>query len=288
MSKRNLIIDVALCENCHNCSLATKDEHIGNDFPGYAAPQPLHGHDWIKIERRVRGNGTMVDAAYLPTMCNHCDNAPCLQAAGDDGSVRKRADGVVIIDPDKARGRRDLVDSCPYGAIWWNEALQLPQIWIFDAHLLDAGWPQPRCQQSCPTGAIEMATLEDDAMQAKAAAERLEVLRPELGTRPRVYYRNLHRFQSQFLGGTLVAHTGGVEDCLPGAEVSLWRNGEALGRQRTDLFGDFKFDGLEPADDYRLVISCEGFASLEREAAVGDDSCYLGVLRLEALDASDG
>ena len=37
MKKWNLIIDVALCEGCHNCSLAAKDEHVGNDFPGYSA-----------------------------------------------------------------------------------------------------------------------------------------------------------------------------------------------------------------------------------------------------------
>jgi len=56
MKKWNLVIDVAGCENCSNCALATKDEHIGNDFPGYAAPQPRHGHHWIRIENRVRGS----------------------------------------------------------------------------------------------------------------------------------------------------------------------------------------------------------------------------------------
>ena len=33
MKKWNLIVDVALCENCRNCTLAAKDEHVGNDFP---------------------------------------------------------------------------------------------------------------------------------------------------------------------------------------------------------------------------------------------------------------
>ncbi|MGB4066515.1 MAG: hypothetical protein WBK08_00655, partial [Nitrospira sp.] len=78
MDKWNLIIDVAKCENCRNCTLAVKDEHCDNDFPGYAAPQPKHGHDWIKISRRVRGSAPMVDVTYLLTTCNHCDNAPCV------------------------------------------------------------------------------------------------------------------------------------------------------------------------------------------------------------------
>ena len=89
----------------------------------------------IRIERRTRGATPMVDAAYVPRLCNHCDDAPCIRAAGDD-SIRKRDDGIVIIDPVKAKGRRDLVESCPYGAIIWNEREQLPQSWFFDAHLL--------------------------------------------------------------------------------------------------------------------------------------------------------
>ena len=67
----------------------------------------------------------MIDVAYVPTMCNHCDNAPCVAKGG--GAVTKRDDGIVIIDPVKAKGRKDLVETCPYGHIWWNEELQVPQ-----------------------------------------------------------------------------------------------------------------------------------------------------------------
>src|SRR6266403_223401 len=152
MKKWAMIVDVAKCINCNNCVLATKDEHIGNEFPGYAAPQPAHGHEWISIERHTRGSGSMVDVSYVPTMCNHCDDAPCVKAAGD-GAVYKRSDGIVIIDPVKARGRKELVSSCPYGQITWNEEEQVPQSWIFDAHLLDQGWTKPRCVQACRTRA---------------------------------------------------------------------------------------------------------------------------------------
>lgn len=44
-----------------------------------------------------------------------------------------------MIDPVKAKGRQDMSGSCPYQAIVWNEAEQVPQTWIFDAHLLDNG-----------------------------------------------------------------------------------------------------------------------------------------------------
>jgi len=280
MTKWNMIIDVARCENCHNCTLSVKDEHIGNDFPKYAAPQPSHGHEWIKISRKVRGSGHMVDAAYLPTMCNHCDNAPCLKAGSADGSVRKRPDGIVIIDPEKAKGRRDLVDTCPYGAIWWNDELELPQIWIFDAHLLDRGWKEPRAVSCCPTSALEAVKIDDTEMQSRVRDERLEVLKPELGTRPRIYYKNLHRFAKCFLGGTVTAVIDSKTECIEGATITLTQGADRIAETTSDVFGDFKFDGLEPkAEPYRVAIrhALHGAAAVE---LVLNASRYAGELQL--------
>ena len=122
----------------------------------------------------------MIDIAYVPTMCNHCDDAPCVAKGG--GAIKKRDDGIVLIDPDKAKGRKDLVDACPYGHIWWNEEHQVPQAWNFDAHLIDQGWQQTRGHQSCPTGAMRAIKVEDEEMARMAREEGLEVMRPELGT----------------------------------------------------------------------------------------------------------
>ncbi len=36
MKKWNMIIDVAECTNCNLCTLATMDEYVGNDWPGYS------------------------------------------------------------------------------------------------------------------------------------------------------------------------------------------------------------------------------------------------------------
>lgn len=279
MKKWNLVIDVARCENCNNCMLTTRDEHVGNDFPGYAAPQPVHGHYWIKIHRNVRGQGAMVDAAYRPTTCNHCDDAPCIKAA-KDGSVYKRDDGIVIIDPQKAGGRKDIVGACPYGAIWWNEELQLPQKWIFDAHLLDQGWKQPRCQQSCPTGVYRTLLVEDAEMQELAKRDRLEVLRPELKTRPRVYYKNLYRFDKCFIGGSVVADVKGVLECIAGARVMLKKGGQQLESLQSDTYGDFKFDRLDPnSGTYEVEVTHPRYGSAAARVELSD-SRYLGTLRL--------
>jgi sulfite dehydrogenase (quinone) subunit SoeB len=281
MEKWNLIVDVPLCENCNNCTLATKDELVGNNFPGYSAPHAAQGPAAISIKRQVRGQAPMVDAAYLPVMCNHCDNAPCLKAAGTDGAIRKREDGIVIIDPIKAKGRRDLVDACPYGAIQWNEAEQLPQHWFFDAHLLDAGWKAPRCVGVCPTGVFEAVKISDQAMTERAQRDNLRVLHPEWGTRPRIYYRGLGRFDECFIGGSVVAQVDSSTDCVAQAHVTLSCNGACIGQMQTDAFGDFKFDGLMTnSGHYEVLAEHPDHGRVLVGAELGE-SVYLGALLLQ-------
>jgi Fe-S-cluster-containing dehydrogenase component len=239
---------------------------------------PKHGHKWINILQKERGQIPMIDIAYVPTMCNHCDDAPCVAKGG--GAVKKREDGIVLIDPEQAKGRKDLVDTCPYGHIWWNEELQLPQIWPFDAHLLDQGWQQTRGQQSCPTGAMRAIKVEDEEMARMAREEGLEVMKPEAGTKPRVYYRNLWRYSKCFIGGTLAAETNGMVDCVEGARVRLTRDGRTVAEVMSDNYGDFKFDKLdENSGRYQVEISTPGHASKTVEANLGA-SINLGEIRL--------
>lgn len=274
--KWHLVIDVAECHNCSNCVLAAKDEFVGNDFPGYSAPHPAQGPGVIRIERHVRGSGHHIDTAHVPMLCNHCADAPCVKAGG--GAVTQRDDGIVIFDPVQCRGRRDLVDACPYGAVVWNDAQQLPQTWIFDAHLLDHGWKEPRCVSVCPTRAIQAVKLDDAEMQARAQREGLRTQQPELGTRPRVHYRNLHRADSLFIAGSVVADG----DCAEDAEVQLQRPGGPSLQTRTNAFGDFRFDGLGAGDYALCVVHDRGRA--EQAVSLGSESAVLPDLTLQPLN----
>jgi Fe-S-cluster-containing dehydrogenase component len=277
MKKWNMIIDVAECTNCNLCTLAAMDEYVGNDWPGYSKPMPRHGHKWIDILQKERGQVPMIDIAYVPTMCNHCDDAPCVAKGG--GAVKKRDDGIVLIDPDKAKGRKDLVEACPYGHVWWNEEHQVPQIWTFDAHLIDQGWQQTRGQQSCPTGAMRAVKVEDAEMQRMAIEQGLDVMKPELGTEPRVYYKNLWRYTKCFIGGTVSAEADGAVDCVEGAMVRLVKDGSVVAETASDNYGDFKFDQLdENSGRYVLEISAAGRARTV-EAELGA-SINLGEIRL--------
>jgi Fe-S-cluster-containing dehydrogenase component len=280
-AKWNMIVDIEPCNNCRACFLAVKDEHTGNEFPGYAAEQPAMGHNWLEIERHERGSYPIVDAHFMPVMCNHCDDAPCMKVA-KNGAIRKREDGIVIIDPVKSKGQKEIVEACPYGAVSWNEEKQIPQAWIFDAHLLDEGWSRTRAEQCCPTDVFRSVKVEDQEMQRIAAEEGLEVLQPELGTKPRIYYKNMYLMNQCFVSGSVVATIEGVEDCVEGAEVVLKQNGSEIARSTTDTFGEFKIDKLEPnSGQYELEVT-GSTGSLSMQFELGDESPYLGALSLSA------
>ena len=122
--------------------------------------------------------------------------------------------------------------------------------------------------------------LEDEEMARMARDQGLEVMKPELGTRPRVYYRNLWRYSKCFIGGTLSAERSGVIDCVEGASVRLVKDGRTVAETTSDNYGDFKFDKLEEGSgSYRVEISATGRGATSVEAVLGA-SINLGEIRL--------
>jgi Fe-S-cluster-containing dehydrogenase component len=238
-------IDLDKCVGCHDCQIACKDEHCGNDWSPYAKPQPLIGQFWIKVDQEERGKRPHVKVTYFPRLCQHCDNPPCQKAAPD--AVYKREDGLVVIDPEKARGNKKLADSCPYNVIYWNDELQLAQKCTGCAHLIDRGFPinVPRCVDNCHVDAIVFG--EESELDLTGT----EVLHPEYGTQPRVYYRNLPK---KFVAGTV--YDPGENEVIVGATATL--KGEAgTFSVTTDDWGDFWFRGL-PEADFALTIEANG------------------------------
>ncbi len=276
MKQKYISIDVALCHDCNNCFMACKDEHVGNDWPGYTAAQPRHGHRWINIERRERGQYARNDVAYLPTPCQHCQNAHCQQAAPD--AITIRPDGVVMIDPVKAKGRKEIVDSCPFGAIYWNEQAGVPQKCTMCAHLLDdKEWKPglPRCVHSCPTGAMGFYEMEPAEFEKLCKQQGFEGFRSsELKNAPQVVYKNLFKYTKNFV-------TAGVlmdGDCFENATVTLKSKAGTLGTQKTNFFGEFKFDGLENGE-YVVDVDAAG-KKTSAKVRIDNGSQNLGFIKL--------
>ncbi len=259
--KWNMVIDLALCNDCNCCFMADKDEFTGNAWPPYSVAQPWEGARWIDIDRKERGQFPQIQVVHKPGHCLHCDNAPCIAAAPD--AVYKRDDGIVIIDPEKAKGRRELVDSCPYGAISWNEEAGVAQKCTGCAHLLDQGWTQVRCAQACPTGATRFVYADDAEMAALVEKDGLEVYRPELDAAPRLYYKNLYRWTQAFVAGSAYFADNG--DCAEGCEVTVSLDGAAVATAVTNNYGDFLVDRLDVDAEYVVAVSAAGYKTVERK-----------------------
>lgn len=245
MSK-GFVIDLGKCTGCYACQIACKDEHVGNEWLPYAAEQPATGQFWMKVDEKERGCRPHVKVSYTPHMCMHCEDAPCI-AAAENGAVYRREDGLIVIDPAKAQGQQQIVDACPYGSIYWNEEQALPQKCTGCAHLLDSDGPltTPRCVANCPVHAIEFGDIEELDL------EGTEVLNPEFGTTPHVFYRNLPK---RFIAGTV--YDPEIEEIIEGARVTA-TSSEGSFSATTDNFGDFWLRQI-PAADWTLVIEKNG------------------------------
>lgn len=267
MTQYRMMIDVSRCIGCYNCFLACRDEHVGRDHQPVSVAQPPSGHAWIAVREEERGCFPKVKVTHIPIPCQQCTEAPCIKAASN-GAVYRRADGIVVIDPDKAAGQRSIVESCPYGAIFWNETLGVAQKCTFCAHLLDSGWKEPRCVEVCPTRAIVFGDVSDrsSAVVAQIEAQGIETLGPEYATKPLVGYRGLPK---PYLVGE-VSLCDQVQLPATGIKISL-RRGDQVLTTVTDSFGDFEFDNLEGDSEYLLKIEHSGYQSRELRLRTGID-----------------
>jgi Fe-S-cluster-containing dehydrogenase component len=277
MARLSLLIDVTKCTGCHNCFLACRDEYFGNDYGSYSAPQPLEGQFWMKVVEVERGSYPKPKLDYVPTPCLHCEEAPCIAVAAD-GAVYRRPDGIVIIDPRKAKGQKAIVNSCPYRMVYWNAELDLPQKCTLCAHHLDKGEKTTRCVEACPTGALVFGDLDDPTSEIAQliASLDVEVYHPEYDTAPLVKYVGL---PARFIVGEVVLRDDQGE-CAEGVAITLLQGGEAVMETETDSYGDFEFDGLEKDKAYDVRVELDGYCPMIIEVGTKKD-VDLGPIILE-------
>jgi Fe-S-cluster-containing dehydrogenase component len=250
---KTILIDPDRCMQCCQCQNSCKDEHGDNDWSPITKPQGRHQF-WVQVREKEVGSGTRMKLYRVPVMCQHCANAPCVKAA--EGAMYRREEGYVLIDPEKAKGKKALVDACPYGAIYYNEELDIPQKCTMCAHLLDMGWDRPRCVSACPADALSFVDSENltwDNMYAP-----LERLNPEFGTNPQIAYVNLPK---PFIAGAV--YDPKADKCLVNVKVKGTHmvTGKSW-ETRSDNYGEFRLWKLDPGY-YTVSFDLEGYSYKE-------------------------
>ena len=256
------------CNGCRGCQVACKDEHCDQAWPPYSEAQPIVGQFWMKVTDRERGRVPWVKVTYEHAWCNHCENCALIEKAPE--AVYRRDDGLVVIDPVKAKGADGLVEACPFGVVYWNDDLRLAQKCTGCAHLLDNGWEVPRCVDACATEALRY--MDEDEARALGAlpSEQGEAM----GSK--IFYLNVPK---RFIVGTLVDIAD--DEVVIGAEAKLLSaDGAVVATLETDDFGDFKFDQVDPAP-YKVILSVGG-KQIEVLADCTAEDLYVGVIDASA------
>ena len=185
-----MLIDLRKCVGCQACTAACK---IENNIPEY------HFRTWVPDVEL----GTFPDTrrAFLPRLCNHCERPSCIDVC-PAGATWQREDGVVEIDYDVCWGCGSCVDACPYDARFINPVTKTADKCTFCSQRIDQGL-LPACVETCVGGARQFGDLNDpDSPVAKAIrTEPVQVLKPETGNEPRVFYIGLtHELQNNLPG----------------------------------------------------------------------------------------
>lgn len=257
MKKFHMIIDLEKCVGCFNCFLACKDEHVGNEWLPYTKEQQKHDQKWIDVGVVERGKAPYTEVTYVPTLCNHCDNAPCEKKYPE--VFHKRSDGIMLIDVQRANDPK-YADACPFGKVSWNAQANNAQKCTGCAHLLDGGWKEPRCVQTCPLRALQTVFCEDAEWEKIVQNQGLKSLIDE-ACKPRVMYKNLYRYQKCFVKGVVSRFVNGLEEGVIDAKVELLKNEIPVAETKTDYLGEFYIDRIpQDTGEMQVRITADGFA----------------------------
>lgn len=130
MTTYGMVIDLHRCTGCAACIIGCKNENNLSEDVAWSS----------KITRTV-GKFPNVRYDYIPTLCNHCANAPCV-AACPTGAMHKADGGLTMHDPDKCIGCRYCMAACPYDVIHFNAAEPHPR-WQEETALIPEATSSP-------------------------------------------------------------------------------------------------------------------------------------------------
>lgn len=197
-----MVIDIEKCIGCRRCLNACKREnHVPED--------EAMNRTWLE-QYQIADDGSLkasmitktslvtteddIDADrgfFVPKLCNQCANPPCVSVCPVNATFMGD-DGVILVDKTRCIGCKYCIVACPYSARFLHPETRVVDKCTFCYHRITRGMA-PACVESCPTGARSFGDLkrEDDPVRERLLAEALQVIKPSLGTRPRVFYKGL-------------------------------------------------------------------------------------------------
>lgn len=208
-----MVIDLHKCVGCHSCTIACKAENVTPPGVAYRRVLDLDAGKYPDLRRD-----------FVPVLCNHCDNPPCVPVCPVK-ATKRRADGIVDMDYNQCIGCRACLNACPYGArqsdFGQSYTAQTPKAQDYETRPnfeYKRKWPRKKGKSpignarkchfcihriergilpACVTTCIGKATYfgdrndEDSLVSGLIKQARTMRLKEGLGTLPKVYYIGL-------------------------------------------------------------------------------------------------
>ena len=122
------------------------DDDLGGS-PIYAANDP-NLENVSAEERKALFEVEKLVFFYLPRMCNHCVNPPCVAACPSGALYKRGEDGIVLLSQERCRAWRFCVTACPYKKTYFNWSTGKSEKCILCYPRLETG-QVPACFHSC-------------------------------------------------------------------------------------------------------------------------------------------
>jgi Fe-S-cluster-containing dehydrogenase component len=196
-----MIIDIDKCIGCGNWVRACSNEKQvptgyfrtwveryevteGNPNPHVDSPNGA-------IDGFPASPHTGVKSFFVPKLCNHCVDSPCVQVC-PVGATFVSPDGVVLVDKDYCLGCRYCLQACPYGCRYLHPERETVDKCTLCYHRITKGLTTACCE-NCPTGARQLVDFKNpkDPVHAFLRENKVMVLKPQMATQAKVYYKNL-------------------------------------------------------------------------------------------------
>jgi Fe-S-cluster-containing dehydrogenase component len=173
-----MAVDTTKCIGCYSCRVACQNQQ---DLSAE------HSFNWIK--ERDRGKFPAFGKEFVPMQCNQCEDPPCLRVC-PTGAIYVSEEGVVLLKKHRCVGCKYCIEACPYKARSIDEHQGVSVKCWFCIDLVRSGG-EPACVTTCPTQVRIFGDLDDPNSRISKfiAQNRAERLRPDLGTRPKIFYK---------------------------------------------------------------------------------------------------
>lgn len=175
---KSILIDPSKCMACRSCQVACKQWNQlpaeDTSFTGsYENPPGMSINTWMRITfNEVEDKNGKVKWFFGNQRCMHCTDAAC-EISCPSGAIYHTDMGTVAIDENKCIGCNYCVANCPFHAVSFNRASNLPFKCTFCFDRTSNGL-QPACAKACPTGAITFGERND---LVSAASRRVDQLK---------------------------------------------------------------------------------------------------------------